>query len=131
MRITMRKIGYALAVVTLLSSAAAAFQVQEKSMSPGQSSSSVAPAVPGPQLSSPSSDKPELRLDMPESIGGSSSGTEIRIPGLGKLGIIPKMDFGLELLYGANQKERSAPEVNANESPDGEFAIRGSIRHRF
>lgn len=130
MRFAMHKIWFALAVVTLLSSAAAAFQVQEKSMTPGQSGASVAPAVPGSQLSSPSGN-PELRLEMPDSAGSKTSGTEIRIPGLGKLGVIPKMDFGLELLYGANQKERPAPELNANESPDGEFAIRGSIRHRF
>ena len=38
------------------------------------------------------------------------TGTEIRIPGLGKLGVLPKMDFGLELLYGAaDQKQPEGP----------------------
>ena len=36
----------------------------------------------------------------------TDSGTEIRIPGLGKLGTLPKMDFGLELLYGATETDK-------------------------
>lgn len=35
------------------------------------------------------------------------SGTKIRVPGLGVIGEIPKMDFGLELLYGASQPKGS------------------------
>ncbi len=35
------------------------------------------------------------------------AGTKIRVPGLGVIGEIPKMDFGLELLYGASQPRGS------------------------
>jgi hypothetical protein len=57
-------------------------------------------------------------------------GTEIRIPGFGKLGTLPKMDFGLELLYGAEdpplQQNAEPPE---NDQQD--LMIRGTVRHRF
>ena len=35
------------------------------------------------------------------------AGTKIRVPGLGAICEIPKMDFGLELLYGASQPKAS------------------------
>lgn len=62
-----------------------------------------------------------------------SEGTEIRIPGLGKLGTLPKMDFGLELLYGATETGTPAPQEPAkidNNLPD-DLTIRGSVKHRF
>ena len=56
------------------------------------------------------------------------TGTEIRIPGLGRLGVLPKMDFGLELLYGAaEQKPVGVPEP----SPEDDLMIRGTVKHRF
>lgn len=60
-------------------------------------------------------------------------GTVVAIPGLGKLGVIPKLDFGLELLYGA---EEMKPELRDRvidrpvEEDDG-LRLRGSIKHRF
>lgn len=58
------------------------------------------------------------------------TGTEIRIPGLGKLGVLPKMDFGLELLYGAADAQSSRqPETMPN--PDDDLTVRGSVKHRF
>lgn len=59
-----------------------------------------------------------------------SGGTEIRIPGLGKLGTLPKMDFGLELLYGATETEK-AQEPSKIEDGQDELTIRGSVKHRF
>ena len=58
------------------------------------------------------------------------AGLEIRIPGLGKLGVLPKFDFGLELLYGVNDAK---PDANEKLRPDqGDDArIRGSLKHRF
>lgn len=57
------------------------------------------------------------------------TGTEIRIPGLGKLGTLPKMDFGLELLYGAAEGKPSqqAPDIDDN----SDLTIRGSVKHKF
>jgi len=64
----------------------------------------------------------------------SEEGAEIRIPGLGKLGTLPKMDFGLELLYGAAEDNRteqnSEPPANGPESPQ-DLTIHGSMKHRF
>ncbi|WP_244437801.1 hypothetical protein [Hyphomicrobium denitrificans] len=64
----------------------------------------------------------------------SEEGTEIRIPGLGKLGTLPKMDFGLELLYGAAEdnktEQNSEPPSNGPESPQ-DLMIHGSMKHRF
>jgi hypothetical protein len=57
------------------------------------------------------------------------AGTEIRIPGLGKLGTLPKMDFGLELLYGA--AESKPAEVVPHDSEPGDLTIRGSVKHNF
>lgn len=43
------------------------------------------------------------------------AGTKIRVPGLGVIGEIPRMDFGLELLYGASQpKAGDAERTDAN-----------------
>ncbi len=57
-----------------------------------------------------------------------NAGTEVRIPGLGKLGVLPKMDFGLELLYGANESKQPDP---AAETPAEDLTIRGSVKHNF
>lgn len=59
--------------------------------------------------------------------GPASKGTEVTIPGLGKLGVIPKMNFGLELLYGAAETK---PQVEEPAEADG-LTIRGSIKHKF
>lgn len=56
-------------------------------------------------------------------------GTEVRIPGLGKLGNLPKMDFGLELLYGA--AEQKQPEGPSRDEDRGDLTIRGSVKHKF
>lgn len=61
---------------------------------------------------------------------GRTEGTEIRIPGLGKLGTLPKMDFGLELLYGAAETEKAQEPAKIDETPD-DLTIRGSVKHRF
>jgi hypothetical protein len=62
------------------------------------------------------------------------SGTEIRIPGLGKIGTLPKMDFGLDLLYGAAEDDNKAPDYPAGQ-PDSEgqrdMMIHGTMKHRF
>ncbi len=59
------------------------------------------------------------------------AGTEIRIPGLGKLGTLPKMDFGLELLYGAAEGKPAQEPENQGLDSDQDLTIRGSVKHRF
>jgi hypothetical protein len=58
-----------------------------------------------------------------------SAGTEVRIPGLGKLGVLPKMDFGLELLYGANEGVKQPDPAEQPSSDD--LTIRGTLKHNF
>lgn len=62
---------------------------------------------------------------------GESSGAVVRIPGLGKLGVLPKMDFGLELLYGANEIDNSVEQPKSPVDEDDELTIRGTVKHRF
>ncbi len=101
-----------------------AFQEQNQGSVPPAEAASPAPAA------APETDGKNLELSTP---GGteaqSSGGTEVRIPGLGKLGVLPKMDFGLELLYGANEQPKPAePE---GEGPADDLTIRGSMKHNF
>jgi hypothetical protein len=66
--------------------------------------------------------------------GKGDSGTEIRIPGLGRIGTLPKMDFGLDLLYGAAEDDKK-PEPEFTDPQDGgaqrDMMIHGSVKHRF
>lgn len=110
------------AVLGFASSGAVAFQ-ESKEGSPAT------PVVPGKDLSVPGT----VPLNT-EGTGTSidrGTGTEIRIPGLGRLGVLPKFDFGLELLYGVDQQKGPVPE--AERRPDGsdDLQIRGSLKHRF
>jgi hypothetical protein len=66
----------------------------------------------------------------PEEAKRPVEGTEVRIPGLGKLGVLPKMDFGLELLYGANDGRPAAP-VPDDIPTDDDLRIRGTMKHNF
>jgi hypothetical protein len=81
----------------------------------------------------PAADQPAAKAAATEVAPGakkSETGTEIRIPGLGKLGTLPKMDFGLELLYGAAEDKPSAEPERLEDQTDG-ATVRGSIKHRF
>ena len=110
------------AVVALASTAAMAFDVQQGAKQSGQPAQQAAPTESG-----------GLGADMSlsETTAGGAGGTEVRIPGLGRLGVLPKMDFGLELLYGATdpkqQVEPQAPAAN----PADDLVVRGTVKHRF
>jgi hypothetical protein len=72
-----------------------------------------------------------LNLSVPENGAGlqlQTPGTEVRIPGLGTVGVLPKLDFGLELLYGANEPKSYIQEKES--SPD-DVQLRGTIKHRI
>jgi hypothetical protein len=115
-------IGLALGLAVLASPSAYAFQEQkEGAAAPAEAQPQAAPEAPA--------EKP-LGVTSETMPSKDETGTEIRIPGLGKLGVLPKMDFGLELLYGAaEQKPAGAPEAAPN--PDDDLTIRGSVKHRF
>jgi hypothetical protein len=71
---------------------------------------------------------PDMALTTPSGAGKSIEGTEVKIPGIGTVGTLPKLDFGLELLYGANG-EAPAPEKTAPSNED--VLIKGTLKHRF
>jgi hypothetical protein len=59
-------------------------------------------------------------------------GTKVFVPGLGLLGVLPKMDFGLELLYGAAETQQQVTEPSDLRSlDDDDLKIRGTVKHRF
>ena len=106
------------ALLALSSSAAMAFDVQQGAQAPAAAESEAAPAAEAPLGAD---------LSMSES-RDAPAGTEVRIPGLGKLGVLPKMDFGLELLYGATDSKQ--PDATPETPADG-VIVRGTVKHRF
>ena len=103
--------------LSLMGSAAMAFQETKGGAAAGQ-----APAA------QPQSKVLELGSETP---AAKSTGTEVRIPGFGKLGVLPKLDFGLELLYGVNEDKRLEADRLPQDSGDDGVQIRGSVKHRF
>lgn len=53
--------------------------------------------------------------------------TEVVVPGLGTIGKLPKLDFGLELLYGATENQQQLDTPPAND----DVTVRGTLKHRF
>ncbi len=103
--------------LTLAVASSSAFGFQETgSEAAAPEAAAAAPVAPDAALAPGASAKP------------AASGTEVRIPGLGKLGVLPKMDFGLELLYGANEPKQVEEE---REVPADNLTIRGSIKQPF
>jgi hypothetical protein len=114
-------VGLALAAAMFAGPSAYAFQEQ---------SSGSAPPAAAEQV--PAQEPAAKTLDLSDEAGpAKEKGTEIRIPGLGKLGVLPKMDFGLELLYGAAETKPSDGAPEAVPSPEDDIMIRGTVKHRF
>ncbi len=87
------------------------------------------PAAP-PQATAPATKGLPLELGGTGTTVAPSAGTEVRIPGLGRLGILPKLDFGLELLYGVNEQSFDNRRLGPEQSDDS-VGVRGTVRHRF
>jgi len=60
---------------------------------------------------------------------GKTKGTDVTIPGLGTLGTLPKLDFGLELLYGP--KSGSEALQLDQHAPESDMQIKGTFTHKF
>lgn len=104
-----------------VSTAALAFQETKGGVADGQQGATPAAPVANPPL--------DLR-DTGVSVA-PPSGVEVRIPGLGKLGVLPKFDFGLELLYGLSEDKSRDQEGQLPTAPSDDVQIRGSLKHRF
>ncbi len=102
------------AVLAIASSAAFAFQ-EQKAASPSGA----------PEAAVQQQDAAPLAPDAVP----TTKGTPVRIPGLGTLGVIPKMDFGLELLYGAADSASKRPDASKIEQED--VLVGGRIKHKF
>lgn len=110
------------ALLVVASTAAWAFQEQQSGGAQAPRSSSPAvEVVPGVAVAPAGGDAV---------VAPRSGGTEIRIPGLGSLGVLPKMDFGLELLYGAAEQKSSDESRSLGNGAD-DLAIKGTIRKKF
>jgi len=119
----MTRVGMALIVVglALTSTPASAFDLQQGgTAAPAQKDNGPAP--------DPANDQGiGAKLGLSEQ-SKQPGGAEVRIPGLGKLGVLPKLDFGLELLYGAAESKRN--EEPTEPSEEG-VVVRGTLKHRF
>lgn len=100
------------AALALASSAAYAFQETQ----------------PGPAGGEAVQAQPAAPALAPDAVP-TAKGTPVRIPGLGTLGVIPKMDFGLELLYGAADQAIKRPDPSKIEQD--EVLVGGRIKHKF
>jgi hypothetical protein len=109
--------GLALSLATA-STAAFAFQ-QQQGGAPGSAAVEIAPQ----------GDVKAMDLNTTASGSRASTGTEVSIPGLGKLGVLPKMDFGLELLYGASDSKQ--PIDPRRDLGSDDMTIHGTLKHRF
>ena len=108
--------------LVLLGTAAMAFEQQQGATVP-------APAAEQPAAAGASPNPVEMTAGQTPA---AATGTEVRIPGLGKLGVLPKMDFGLELLYGAaDGKTQPDPQTQHREPTAEELTIRGTVKHNF
>lgn len=125
----------ALAIMIALPFAPGAMAFQAETVAPPQSNTQAAPATPfGQQLSLPGKMPQQAPTD-PLAITGKDAGTEVTIPGIGSVGKLPKLDFGLELLYGA----RGAPEqlqldqhgIDQQHVPENDMQIKGTLSHKF
>ena len=112
----------ALAATAIMAMPAGSFTETQVQPPAGQA----APEAPAANLNIEKNDgSTGLLLTTP---GDGSGETELNIPGVGTIGKIPKLDFGLELLYGNSAEE--APNAEVDNRQD-DVLIKGKIRHRF
>jgi hypothetical protein len=72
---------------------------------------------------------PQADLNDPLSQLNQPKGTELNIPGIGSVGTLPKLDFGLELLYGP----KNGPDALQldQHGQEGDVQIKGTFTHKF
>jgi hypothetical protein len=96
---------------------------------PAQPSPQAAPLSPfGQPLSLPGKPgQPNLADPLP--LNGKAGGMELTIPGIGSVGTLPKLDLGVELLYGSKNMP-DTPQLD-QPRPDGAMQIQGTLSHKF
>jgi hypothetical protein len=63
--------------------------------------------------------------------GAKKSKSGFELPGIGNLGVLPKLDFGLELLYGEAPPTARREEFEGRNTDPEDLTIRGTFKHRF
>ena len=116
------------AALTLAGCPAYAFQEQQAGGAPARTNPAPGIVVDYSKRSVPGEVPGGLEFRAPPKDAG---GAELVIPGIGSLGLLPKLDFGLELLYGANEPVEKAPEPSDLPVIDDDLTIRGIVKHRF
>ncbi|GJM02088.1 MAG: hypothetical protein DHS20C08_05890 [Rhodomicrobium sp.] len=101
-----------LATLALIFSAAQVYAFQETEL-------------PGTAAPVAKSGDPAVGLALPDADTSADKGTSITIPGLGTIGTIPKVDFGLELLYQDDETQA------VDQLDDDGLAIKGRLKHSF
>jgi hypothetical protein len=114
-------------VVAVAATGGQAYAFTETKVSPPATQAAPKKETPSVPLQTQKSETGNgLQITMPGD--AQSGGTELKVPGIGSVGVLPKLDFGLELLYGSGNS--SNPEQNI-EDKNGDVQIKGSIKHRF
>ena len=62
---------------------------------------------------------------------GKKAWSGFELPGFGKIGVLPKLDFGLELLYGETPPAARAEGFADRDTEPDDVTIRGRFKHRF
>ncbi len=120
--------------LSLLQQVTGALAFSTEPVAPPQSNTQTAPLTPfGQQLSLPGQ-TPQPNIIDPLALTGKT-GMELNIPGIGSIGTLPKLDFGLELLYGS----KSVPDalqldqhsLDQHNPEDSGMQIKGTLSHKF
>ncbi len=110
---------------------AAAFSTEP--VTPPQSGAQAAPATPLGQPIIVPGKTPEGTPADALGVTGKQNGTEVTIPGIGSVGSLPQLDFGLELLYGSKGNADSSTQFGNPEPPatERDMQIKGTFSHKF
>ena len=102
----------------------------EQKLAPG--SDAAQPIAPGLEIKPSSSDRGTgLQLMVPGTTDGDSNGNKgaLPVPGIGSLGVLPKLDFGLEMLYGSS--EQATPDQQPTDKLPDSLILHGSVKKTF
>ncbi len=116
-------------VLSLVQQTTGAMGFSTEPVAPPSSTTQQAPVTPFGQPLALPNQTPQADLNDPLSQVGKSRGTELTIPGIGSVGTLPKLDFGLELLYGS----KSGPEGLQldQHGQESDVGIKGTLTHKF
>jgi hypothetical protein len=126
----MRPMRYILAAAALTLFGQGALAFQETTIGGGEAKDAKAQAAPVTELSGTPAAETGKGLTLTPGTPGlhmQTPGTEIKIPGLGTVGVLPKLDLGLELLHGANEQKGTIEDKGTSD----DVQLRGTIKYRF